>query len=267
LEDPGVDGRIILRWSFAVAPACSITHVWPMSLPKVYKISGSHTGVAGHLTLPVNGALLSKDNHSSWPASPIQMKAVIYKKQRTCSTVRTHDYQEREGTQYYTELREYTQIFALLGCYAAQIGSYRRFGTTHRSHLWPLDPWLRAEKRFCNSVFNEQLCLTDIYRYLCVTVLRNVGSLSPNNTASHATRQSLCAPAEHRTRYSELRRHDGTTSDCPQTWPSANRCPSALQPQFNLLLLTASTVLLWDLPVCTKLHFPRIRRAIWYAWN
>jgi hypothetical protein len=27
LEDPGVDGRIILRWSFAVAPACSITHV------------------------------------------------------------------------------------------------------------------------------------------------------------------------------------------------------------------------------------------------
>ena len=26
-------------------------------------------------------------------------------------------------------------IFALLGCYAASIGSYRRFGTTFRSHL------------------------------------------------------------------------------------------------------------------------------------
>ena len=69
LEDPGVDGRIILRWSFAAAPACSMTHVCPMSLLKVCKISGSHNGAAGDLTLPVRDALLSKENHCSWPAT------------------------------------------------------------------------------------------------------------------------------------------------------------------------------------------------------
>ena len=65
----------------------------------------------------------------------------------------------------------------------------------------------------------------------------------------------------------DTRNYDRTTANCPQTWPSANRCRSALQPQFNLLLLTASTVLLWGLTVCTKLHFPHICRAIWYAGN
>ena len=108
LDGPGVDGRIILRWIFAAAPVCSMTHFCRMSLPKVCKISASHSGVGGDLTLPVNDALLSKENRSSWPASPLKIKAVRYKQQRTCSTVRTHDYQIREGTQYYTELREYT---------------------------------------------------------------------------------------------------------------------------------------------------------------
>jgi hypothetical protein len=42
----------------------------------------------------------------------------------------------------------------------------------------------------------------------------------------------------------DMRNYDRTTANCLQTWPSANRCPSALQPRLNLLLLTASTVLL-----------------------
>jgi hypothetical protein len=65
LEDPGVDVRIILRWNFAIATACSMTHVCPMSPPKNCKISGSHSSVAGDSTLPVNDAVLSKENHSS----------------------------------------------------------------------------------------------------------------------------------------------------------------------------------------------------------
>ena len=49
-----------------------------------------------------------------------------------------------------TELKGKVKIFALLGCHAALIGSYRRFGTTYQYPLqgtsWPLKKTLVVPK-------------------------------------------------------------------------------------------------------------------------